>query len=165
MGIVFSVDQGRSFQIGEYQAGRNQTSGFLHIFNGLGWDVSPQIDRVFTIDNNTMFIGGGMTIDSFITYSPESVAGNVYTIVYEGARALRVIQMPDNPYPNSFMRGIVYANDGNTISIRDTQVYNDNLALPRQQGDERPGFSSQGGWVTVNHRYRYYSAGVNHHRP
>jgi hypothetical protein len=148
MGIVFSVDQGRSFQIGEYMPGQNQTSGFLQVFNGLGWDASPQINRVFTIDNNTMFIGAGVDINSFITYSPESVAGNVYTIVYDGARAVRVIQMPEDPYPQSFLRGVIYAIDGDTVSIRDTQVYN--REAPFGGNDEQMPYDSQGGWFTLN---------------
>jgi hypothetical protein len=148
MGIVFSVDQGRSFQIGEYMPGRNQTSGFLQVFNGLGWDASPQINRVFTIDNNTMFIGDGIDINSFITYSPESIAGNVYTIVYEGARAVRVIQMPEDPYPESFLRGVIYAIDGETISIRDTQVFNRGAVF---NPDNIPvDYTAQGGWFTLN---------------
>ncbi len=42
--------------------------------------------------------------------------------------------MPTDPYPNQFLRGIIYAADGETISIRNTQTYN----------------TERGSWNTLN---------------
>jgi hypothetical protein len=130
-GLVYSVDQGRSYRVQSIQT-----------FTGFEWQYAP-IQREFSIDVNTLFInetGGVTSINDFIDYTPDSVVNNLYTVVVDGGRAARVIDMPFmNESRNASaarrmmpIRGTIYEIGGNTVSLRDAHF-----------------FDSRRGWVPV----------------
>jgi hypothetical protein len=105
----------------------------ISIFDGFRWNYTP-IARDFTIDHDTLFINssGVTSIDSFIGYTDSSVIDNVFNVVVEGGRAVRVIDAPfTEPNPqiagapgHLTVRGIIYEVNGNTMELRDMTVYN-----------------------------------------
>jgi len=105
----------------------------LSIFDGFRWRFTP-VAREFTIDHNTLFINdGGVTgIDSFLGFTDDSVINDVFNVVVDGGRAVRVIDAPfTQPDPqvadspgHLTVRGIIYAIDGDTVNLRDMTVYN-----------------------------------------
>jgi hypothetical protein len=130
-GLVYSVNQGRSYRVQSIQS-----------FTGFEWQYAP-IQREFTIDVNTLFIneGGGVTsINEFIDYTADSVVNNLYTVVVDGGRAVRVIDMPFMNESRTAsaasrmmpIRGTIYEISGNTVSLRDAHF-----------------FDSRRGWVPV----------------
>jgi hypothetical protein len=129
-GRVYSVDQGKSYKVQSIES--FVYTGFTPI-----WQYAP-IHREFSIDNNTLFMdeNGGLTnINAFIDYTPESVVNNLYTVVVDGSRALRVIDMPymnDSTTPARRLatatrmmpiRGEIYAIEGTNVSIKDAHYF------------------------------------------
>jgi hypothetical protein len=110
-GRIQSVDQGVSFRVQS-----------MALFDGLRWHFTP-IQREFAIDHNTIFLGpDGLTnINDFIDFTEDSVFDQVFNIVIDGSRAARVI---DAPYTTQAVRGIIYAIDGDEISIRNVHTHN-----------------------------------------
>jgi hypothetical protein len=111
-GRILSVDQGRNFRVQS-----------MSVLSGSQWTFTP-VQREFTIDYNTMLINSdgarSMAIENFIGYTDQSVLDRVYTIVYEGSRAARII---DAPYPRHAVRGIVYSMSGNTAHLRAAEYF------------------------------------------
>jgi len=124
------IVRGRIAQVLPFDSFRVET---LSIFDGFRWNFTP-IAREFTIDHDTLFIGeGGVTsIDSFIGHTDASVVGQVFNVIVDGGRAVRVIDAPfTEPIPQLVgapghltVRGIIYEITGNTMAIRDMTVYN-----------------------------------------
>lgn len=89
------------------------------------WVITP-IERTFNIDNQTVFIdntGNVRNISEFITYTENSVYGEVFNIVSDGTTARFVIQAP---YTKEVLRGEVYKVEGNDIYIKDATYLNQN---------------------------------------
>ncbi|MCL1884574.1 MAG: S-layer homology domain-containing protein [Defluviitaleaceae bacterium] len=134
------IVRGRVSQVWPFEGFRVTT---MSIFDGFRWNFTP-IEREFTIDHNTMFInsGGVTSIDDFIGHTDNSVIGDVFNVIVEGGRAVRVIDAPftapipqtENSYGHLTVRGIIYEISGNTFSLRDMTVYN----------------ASTGGWQRIS---------------
>jgi hypothetical protein len=124
------IVRGRVSKVWPFQGFRVET---VSLFDGFHWNYTP-IAREFTIDHNTIFIddSGVTSIETFIGYTEDSVVGNVFNVVVEGGRAVRVIDAPfTEPTPQRegaaghlTVRGTIYEIEGNTISLRDITVYN-----------------------------------------
>ncbi|MCL1844726.1 MAG: S-layer homology domain-containing protein, partial [Defluviitaleaceae bacterium] len=105
----------------------------ISLFDGFRWHFTP-IAREFTIDHDTLFIGpGGVTsIDNFLGYTTDTVIGDVFNVVVEGGRAVRVIDAPfTQPIPpvatapgHLTVRGVIYSTSGGVHQLRDLTVYN-----------------------------------------
>ncbi|MCL2357425.1 MAG: S-layer homology domain-containing protein [Defluviitaleaceae bacterium] len=105
----------------------------ISIFDGMRWNFTP-IAREFTIDHDTLFItdGGVTSIDTFLGYTDGSVIGDVFNVVVEGGRAVRVIDAPFTaPIPqiatapgHLTVRGVIYEINGGALSLRDLTVFN-----------------------------------------
>jgi hypothetical protein len=88
----------------------------------MDWVYSP-IPRTYTIDYNTRWIreGGNVTnVDEFISYTENSVSGNVYTILVDGGSASYIVE---GPFFTQGVRGRIYGIQGNTVQIRDAEYY------------------------------------------
>ncbi|MCL2665745.1 MAG: hypothetical protein FWE82_09035, partial [Defluviitaleaceae bacterium] len=111
-GRIYSVDHSKSFRVQS-----------MSVFDGHNWLYTP-IQREFTIDYNTMYFNenGLVSSESFIDFTEDSVIHKVFTIVTDGARAARVIEAP---FVTQAVRGIIYAVNGNSISIRNASYYNE----------------------------------------
>ncbi|MCL2387038.1 MAG: S-layer homology domain-containing protein [Defluviitaleaceae bacterium] len=126
------IVRGRVAQVWPFDSFRVET---VSLFDGFRWNFTP-VSRQFTIDHDTIFIneGGVTSIDSFLGFTDDSVIGDVFNIVVEGGRAVRVIDAPfTEPIPpiasapgHLTVRGIIYATDGTNLSLRDMTVYNPN---------------------------------------
>jgi hypothetical protein len=123
------IVRARIAQVWPFDSFRVET---MSIFDGFRWNFTP-IAREFTIDHNTIFIneGGFASIDDFLGFTEASVIGDVFNVIVEGGRAVRVIDAPfTEPIPampnapgHLTVRGIIYAIDGDTVSLRDMTVY------------------------------------------
>jgi hypothetical protein len=126
------IVRGRISQVWPFEGFRVET---MSLFDGFRWNYTP-ISREFTIDHNTIFINdsGVTSIDDFIGYTDDSVIGDVFNVIVEGSRAVRVIDAPfTEPTPQRAnapghltMRGIIYNIEGDTIHLRDLTVFNPN---------------------------------------
>jgi len=85
---------------------------------GSDWVFTP-IEREFTIDRTTVFLGGGHSLDTFITYLDTSVYNQVFTIVADGAHATHIIEQP---FANRSVRGTIVNNFGDSLILRDVLV-------------------------------------------
>ena len=82
------------------------------------------------IDHNTIFWdyeNGFINFEQFISFNnyftdDESVIGNIFTVVIEGARASFVIQQPY--WATAALRGTIYGIEGDLIGIRNAQWLN-----------------------------------------
>ena len=110
----------------------------MSIFDGLRWNFAP-IGREFAIDHDTLFIGenGVTNMTDFIGWGENSVIGDVFNVVVDGSRAVRVIDAPfTNPTPDLpppaqghlTVRGTIYAINGSTVHLRDMHVFNGRTA-------------------------------------
>ncbi len=82
------------------------------------WVMTP-VQRVFEIDNDTIFINGSgnvYDINEFLDYTPDSVYNNVYNIIADGTVAKFVVT---SPYSKEMVKGMVYKNEDNTLSLKD----------------------------------------------
>jgi hypothetical protein len=115
-GRVLSVNDGKSFKV----------ESMAMLYDG-EWSYSP-VERIFSIDNETLFIdeNGVHASYTFRGYTSNSVVGKVFNIVIDGSRAARVI---DAPYSTGNIRGIVYQKADNVVSIRDVSRYDDNSGI------------------------------------
>lgn len=124
------IIRGRVSQVWPFESFRVET---MSIFDGFRWNFTP-IQREFTIDHDTLFInGGGVTsIDDFLGFTDASVVNDVFNVVVEGGRAVRVIDAPfTEPIPqlatapgHLTMRGIIYEIDDDTLSVNNLTVFN-----------------------------------------
>ena len=128
---IQSVDAGRNFRVHS-----------LALFDGLNWHFTP-IDRLFTIDHNTMFMIDGriMNLNQFLSFTPEAgidgalnVFDRVFNVVIDGSRAAWVT---DAPYATHAVRGTIYHIAGNTIYLNNFHV-------------RRPDRPDLGTWVPVS---------------
>ena len=88
--------------------GRSFTVQSMSVLNGNTWSFTP-VQREFTIDHQTLFIdGGGIAMSAVDYFLSEQGSGHyvneVFTIVYEGSRATRII---DAPFAQEIVRGTV----------------------------------------------------------
>jgi hypothetical protein len=144
------IVRGRVARVMPFESFRVET---MSIFDGFRWNFTP-IAREFTIDHGTLFInsGGVTSIDTFLGHTDASVIGDVFNVVVEGGRAVRVIDAPfTEPTPqiegapgHLTVRGIIYNIAGSTISLRDMTVYN-----PRNGAWSRFSNTNPTGSVTV----------------
>ena len=97
-GRIQSVDEGRSFTVQS-----------MSILTGNQWIFTP-VQREFTIDHNTMFIRAdgsiSMALQTFMGFTDASVLDDVFTIVYEGSRATRIVEAP---FARLAVRGTIFA--------------------------------------------------------
>ncbi|MCL2199563.1 MAG: hypothetical protein FWB80_11625, partial [Defluviitaleaceae bacterium] len=124
------IVRGRISQVWPFESFRVET---MSIFDGFRWNFTP-VQREFTIDHDTLFLNGGgvSSIDEFIGFTDDSVIGDVFNVVVEGGRAVRVIDAPfTEPIPqlatapgHVTMRGVIYAIDGDSISLNNLTVFN-----------------------------------------
>jgi hypothetical protein len=91
---------------------------------GNNWVFTP-IQREFTIDTRTIFMPyGSYNLDTFLTYTDNSIYDQVFTIVTDGARASHIITQP---FANRAVRGTLVndvAEDHANFMIRDVAVQN-----------------------------------------
>ncbi|MCL2217935.1 MAG: S-layer homology domain-containing protein [Defluviitaleaceae bacterium] len=124
------IVRGRISQVQPHNSFRVET---MSLFDGLRWNFTP-IAREFTIDHDTIFIneGGVTSIDDFIGFTEDSVLGQVFNVIVDGSRAVRVIDAPfTEPIPqlrNSTghltIRGTIFNIVGETLYLRDVHVFN-----------------------------------------
>jgi len=95
---------------------------------GNNWVFTP-LEREFTIDRTTRFIGGTHTLDTFITYLDTSVFNQVFTIIADGAHATHIIEQP---FANRSVRGTIVNATEDTLILRDV------LALDHVTGRWNP---------------------------
>lgn len=107
---VLSVDEGKSFK-----------AQSMSVLSGNSWVYTP-VQREFTIDYNTIFFNsdGIVSSDNFIDYTSESVKDKAFNVVYDGSKALRIIEAP---YAREMVTGTVYNISGDTVSIKDAKYY------------------------------------------
>jgi hypothetical protein len=94
-------------------------------FMGDTWVFSPS-ERDFTIGHNTMFMGPDGHVDSvihsnFITYTADSIFGQVFYVVADGGHATHIFQAP---FANRAARGTIYSINDNEVRLRDVTVLN-----------------------------------------
>jgi hypothetical protein len=111
-GRILSVDQGENFKVQS-----------MSVLSGGEWVYTP-VQREFAIDYDTLFItaDGVGDINTLRDYTADSAVNKVYNIIYDGSRATRVI---DSPYANLPVKGTIYETDGETLSLRNAQYYDD----------------------------------------
>ncbi|MCL1878142.1 MAG: hypothetical protein FWF80_04725, partial [Defluviitaleaceae bacterium] len=124
------IVRARVAQVWPFEGFRAET---ISLFDGFRWHFTP-IAREFTIDHDTLFInaGGVTSIENFLGYTDGTVIGDVFNVVVEGGRAVRVIDAPfTQPIPpvanapgHLTVRGIIYEAGGDTVALRDLTVYN-----------------------------------------
>jgi hypothetical protein len=147
IGRVYSVDEGKSFQI----------EGF-RVFDGTEWHYAP-IPAVYTIDHRTLFVNqsGPTQLKDFITYGPEIPAGiysgiGDYVFVAEGGRAARIT---DIPYAQNAFRGTIYDIDTTTGAISIKNVFNYNavsgewVSLRTTTSTLIPGLTNDASYATL----------------
>ena len=108
-----------------YEAGRGFRVQSMSAFSGNSWQFTP-IQREFTIDHNTLFVHGGGAFESAVNYLSQMPGSGhyidrVFTIVYEGSRAVRIVEAP---FAQFAVRGTVVSSGGIT-ELRDVE-YMDN---------------------------------------
>jgi hypothetical protein len=120
-GRIFSIDEGKSFKVSS-----------MSILSGNEWVYTP-VQREFTIDHDTIFLdeNGYAERDAFMDYTDETDLDKVYNIVYDGARAVYVI---DSGYARNYVTGTVYAAGEADLSLNDAKYYN----------------TTTGAWVSVS---------------
>jgi hypothetical protein len=89
---------------------------------GNNWVFTP-LQREFTIDTRTIFMPfDSYSLDTFLTYTDNSIYDRVFTIVTDGARASHIIEQP---FANRAVRGTIInnVNEGDdSFMIRDAAV-------------------------------------------
>ncbi|MCL2565995.1 MAG: S-layer homology domain-containing protein [Defluviitaleaceae bacterium] len=112
-GRVQSVDEGRSFTVQS-----------MSILTGNNWTFTP-VQREFTIDHNTMFIRAdgsiSMALQAFMGFTDASILDDVFTIVYEGSRATRIIEAP---FARQAVRGTIFTIGTNDEGDRVAHIRN-----------------------------------------
>lgn len=107
---VLSINEGKSFK-----------AQSMSVLSGNSWVYTP-VQREFTIDYNTLFFNGDgiVSSDTFIDYTAESVKDKAFNVVYDGSKALRIIEAP---YARETVTGTIYEVSGDTVSIKDAKYY------------------------------------------
>ncbi len=110
-------------RVNKVKDGKSFTVTSMSQLSGVNWNYSP-VQREFTIDYNTIFLNadGVTNMNTFITYTANSVADKVFNVVIDGSRASYVI---DAPFAQKAVRGTIYETADGQISLKDATYYDD----------------------------------------
>jgi len=120
-------------RIAEIRPGNNFTVMSMSTLLNGEWVFTP-VERVFTINPNTLFLNTGGFVDpaSFVDFGDDSRIADTFTIVYDGSVATHVV---DAPFGNRQIRGTVVSAPGSpvgVVTVRDAQYLQyTNVPIPQ----------------------------------